>query len=333
MSQLLSIPQPCLAEQFRIRTGAGIHVHVRHISPRTATAHSRRHVLYVHGATFSSALSIAYCIEGRSWEDALASNGFHVWSFDFLGFGFSDRYAAMSESAEFHAPLGGAIAAAEQIEAVVRFIVSRHGVTRISIIAHSWGTIAAGRFATLWPDLIERLVLFGPISERGQYRENPFVPAWRDVTLLEQWRQFTDDFPLDEPPPLSRHEFDRWGELYLTSDPTAATRAQPAVRVPAGPVADIARAWRGCLAYDPNGIVSPVLVVRGEWDRVSTEDDVGWLLHRLANVPTKVYAKIPRGAHRLHLEPNREVLFSVCGEFLESGVPAANRAGSAIAAI
>jgi hypothetical protein len=36
-------------------------------------------VLYVHGATFASGLSIAHRLDGRSWRDALCDAGFCVW--------------------------------------------------------------------------------------------------------------------------------------------------------------------------------------------------------------------------------------------------------------
>jgi len=32
------------------------------------------------------------------------------------------------------------------------------------LVAHSWGTIAAGLFASRCPDLIDRLVFFGPLT-------------------------------------------------------------------------------------------------------------------------------------------------------------------------
>jgi pimeloyl-ACP methyl ester carboxylesterase len=70
-------------------------------------------VLYLHGATFPSALSIAFRLGGVSWCDALCEAGYDVWGLDFLGFGRSDRYPEMD--ADSHEPLGGA---AGQVEAI-----------------------------------------------------------------------------------------------------------------------------------------------------------------------------------------------------------------------
>src|SRR5262245_3332756 len=102
---------------------AGLQLFLRHLPPN---ASSDRVVLYVHGATFPSALSIAHRFDGFSWRDALCQAGFHVWGFDFLGFGFSDRYAEMNAPAEAHPPLCNAADASAQLEAVARFILDRH---------------------------------------------------------------------------------------------------------------------------------------------------------------------------------------------------------------
>ena len=76
----------------------GLKLFLRHLAP--ASPRDRPHpVLYVHGATFPSALSIAHRFDGFSWRDALVAAGFNVWGFDFLGFGASDRYPEMNAPA------------------------------------------------------------------------------------------------------------------------------------------------------------------------------------------------------------------------------------------
>src|SRR5580658_2133197 len=75
----------------------------------------RRVVLYLHGATFPSALSIAHRFAGRSWRDELNDAGFDVWGLDFYGFGHSDRYPEMNAPALENPPLCVAADAAEQV--------------------------------------------------------------------------------------------------------------------------------------------------------------------------------------------------------------------------
>jgi pimeloyl-ACP methyl ester carboxylesterase len=152
---------------------------VRHLPAVVRLEHRVRPVLYVHGATFPSALSIAHRLDGYSWRDALCEAGFDVWEFDFQGFGHSDRYPEMSESPHAHPPLCRAEDASEQVETVVRFILDQHGVASLSLIAHSWGSMPAARLAGRHPRLVDRLVLFAPIARRPprRYEQPPLGPS------------------------------------------------------------------------------------------------------------------------------------------------------------
>jgi pimeloyl-ACP methyl ester carboxylesterase len=135
-------------------------------------------VLYVHGATFPSALSIAHRFDGRSWRDALNDAGFDVWGLDFYGFGHSDRYPEMNHSATEHQPLCVAEDAAKQVETAARFILGHQNRAKLSLISHSWGAMPACRFAAAHAALVDRLVLFAPIGRRPTRRyETPFGRA------------------------------------------------------------------------------------------------------------------------------------------------------------
>jgi pimeloyl-ACP methyl ester carboxylesterase len=312
-------PKPYPTEtHYRIPSGdPALHLFLRHLPP---TGPARGIVLYVHGATFPSGLSVAHRFDGRSWSDALAASGFHSWGLDFLGFGHADRYPAMTASAERNPPLGRAEQAASQIVAAMRFIAARHGGRRISIIAHSWGTIAAGLFATRHPSLLDHLVFFGPIARRDGPPLPKQLPAWRLVTVEDQYRRFIADVPPGERPVLSDTHFAGWAADYLASDRDSGAREPPAVKIPAGPAADIAAAWSGALAYDPASITAPLLVVRGEWDSLTADADAAWLLDAARTAPMRRDIKIPRGTHLLHLEENRASLYGAVAAFLGESV-------------
>lgn len=291
---------------------------LRHLPPPIGTA-VRGAVLYVHGATFPSALSIAHRFDRRSWRDHLCAAGYHVWALDFLGYGCSDRYPQMDHPADGTAPLCQAEDASRQIEAAVRAICQRLGVAAVSIVAHSWGTIATGRFAARCPELVERLVFFGPIARRESSGAPPAFPTWRAVTLQEQWERFTAEVPAGEPPVLSRRHFEDWGERYLDSDPQSR-RTQPAgVRTPSGPWYDIGRALHGNLAYDPEQVRAPVAIIRGEWDSLCTDADAAWLMRALRSSPLRRDVKIGRATHLMHLETGRCALYREAETFLAGG--------------
>jgi len=294
----------------------GLNLFLRHLPPAHAMPGAPRAVLYVHGATFPSALSIAHPLDGRSWQDDLAAAGFHVWGLDFLGFGNSGRYPEMMQPAHGHAAPGRAREASEQIHRAVRFITGQQGIPRVSIVAHSWGTIAAGLFATRHPDALDRLVLFGPVTRRTGPPATARPPAWRDVTLQQQWDRFIEDVPQGLAPPFDRKHFDEWGALYLDSDPGSRERSPASVRIPNGPIEDISAAWSGDLAYDPRLIRAPTAIIRGEWDGVVTDADARWLFDGLQASPLKRDVKIGHATHLMHLESGRHELHRATRDFL-----------------
>ncbi len=277
-------------------------------------------ILYVHGATFASELSVGYRFDNRSWRDVLLDQEHSVWTIDFLGFGRSSRYPAMAGPASGAAPLGRADMAAGQIDAVVDYIIKTTGQLQISIIAHSWGTIAAGRFASLQSGKVARMVFFAPIVDRTDtpppLTPSAGVPAWMDVSLKAQWDRFVEDVPEGEAQVLPKPSFDEWSQAYLASDIGAPSRTPPSVRVPFGPVADIGAAWSGHLAYDPKKIASPVRIIRGEWDSLSTVEDAAHLLAGLPPTLEASHVELARGTHLMHLEDGRGQVYAAASDWL-----------------
>ena len=292
----------------------GLSLFLRHLPPKRPL---NRAVIYAHGGTFPSALSIAHRFDGRSWRDELCDSGFEVWGLDFHGFGGSDPYPEMADSAEGCAPLGRVADASRQLEAAVRFVCARHGTQRISVIAHSWGSMVAGHLAGRCPELIDRLVLFGPITWRCEAKERVRLPAWRLISLKDQWQRFTECVPSNAAPVLLPRHFDQWGEAYLSTDRYARGRSPPAVKVPSGAFQDIFDAWAGGLAYDPARVRAPTAIIRGEWDAYCTDADARWLFDALA-ASTKCDIKVSHGTHLMHLEAMRHALYRESISFLSA---------------
>ncbi|HEX5377206.1 MAG TPA: alpha/beta hydrolase, partial [Phenylobacterium sp.] len=288
-----------------------------HLERRRGGA-GRAPLLYVHGGTFPSALSVNWGFdEGRSWSEDLAQAGHDVWSFDFLGFGRSARYPAMA-APPAPGPLGRSDMAVLQMEAVVAKVRSETGAPRISLLAHSWGGVAAGRFAAEHPDRVDRLVLFAPICRRDRkgLPDPMSLPGWAPMPLDAQWKRFVEDVPLGEAPPMTREAFDSWGRAYLATDPSAAGRSPPAVAIPTGPQADIAAAWQGSLGYEPSRIAAPVTILRGEWDSLCNDEDARWLRSNLARSSRVRDVRLPKGTHLMLLESGRGRLWAAAREAL-----------------
>ena len=283
-------------------------------------------VLYVHGATFPSALSVAYRFDGKSWRDALCASGFVVWGLDFYGFGNSDNYPEMAISADDGQPLGLAWQAAEQLLAAIRFILRHEQNKSLSLISHSWGSMPAGLVAAEHADLIEKWVAFAPIAQRTptQREDEPSGPAWRLITAADQWTRFVEDVPKEESSVLRPRHFEAWAESYLATDSESTLRNPPSVKVPSGPYVEIKRAWAGKLAYDPKLVFAPVAIIRGAWDRSVPDQDARWLFDSFSHSKSKRDIKIARGTHLMHLEETRFELWSESINFLLASSEEAN---------
>ncbi len=279
-------------------------------------------VLYIHGATFPSALSVGFDFGGGSWPsswlDDWNARGFDAWAFDFAGFGESGRHCAMTAPADRHPPLGRAPEAARQIEAVLELIEREAGPRPVALVAHSWGSMPAGLVASARPDRVARLVLFAPIARRTVGAQAS-LPAWADVTAEAQHARFIEDVPKDHPPVLVA--FDRWAPAYLASDPDARTRTPHAVRIPNGPRADNLDAWAGRLSWDPAKLTRPIAIVRGAWDSLCRDSDAAMVLDAATSAPERHDRKLDAGTHLMHLETGRRALYDAVGRALKGETP------------
>jgi len=297
----------------RIAPDSPLRVALRHLAPARGPLAGRAPVLLVHGATFPSGLAAAYRLRGRSWMDDLAAHGFDAWALDFLGYGDSDRYPEMSAPPDAHAPLGRTAAAVAQIAAAVRRIQAQTGAGQVALVAHSWGTLPAGAFAAAHPELLARLVLFGPLVDRHAKQlavpgAGP-LPAYAEITRRDQRRSFDSGVPAGSPPPFGDADFAPWADLYL------AAGSGGRVRVPFGPLADARDADGGSLPYSPAELRRPTLLVRGSWDAVTTAEDLQSLFGRLGCALRRAVV-LGGGTHRMHLEPSRLQLFREIDAFL-----------------
>jgi pimeloyl-ACP methyl ester carboxylesterase len=273
-------------------------------------------VLYVHGATFPSALAVGWKMHGVSWMDDLQQSGFDAWALDFAGYGDAQRPAVFAKDANAGPPFGRCDDAAEQIVAALQHIRTVRPGAPIHLIAHSWGTLPAQRAVIQHPEIVSRLVLFGPLVPRHGRQVSGPTDAWALMDEAAQRPRQRTGMPESLPTPVTDMELDRWCAAYLASDETASQRTPPSVRIPNGPSADVAASWGGQSLVDSAAIQIPVLIVRGEWDHVTTDDDARHLFDTLRNCRDKRDVKISGGNHWLHLQPRRVALWAEVRSFL-----------------
>ena len=292
-----------------------------HLRRQRASGTARGAALYVHGATFPSALSLFFRFDGRSWADALNAAGFDAWGFDFAGYGESERYPAMLQGAEAAPPLGRVDAAERQLASALQAVrrLAVEGLP-VHLIAHSWGTLAALRCTPAFADALASLTLFGPVVQRDDSSEQASAPAWRTLTIWEQYRRFIADVPRGEPNVLLDRHIEAWAGAYLATDPASTSREPPAVQVPAGPGVDIGALWSGEPLVDASRVRTPTLLVRGAWDSVCDDRDAARLLCSMTGADARDRV-LARGTHLMHLETGRIELHRVVNEFLLECTP------------
>ena len=167
---LLTLPGGSVAHGAGIRSetilidspvpGLKLALHHEFVNARPTSRRPRVIVLFAEGSAVPTSGNAGFKINGSSWMDNLAVNGFDVWSLDYLGYGESGRYP----DSEADIPPGRASACAAQLERAARFILKRQRAHRLSVIGDSFGSLVAGIYATSAPQLLDKLVLFAPTT-------------------------------------------------------------------------------------------------------------------------------------------------------------------------
>ena len=229
--------------------------------------------------------------------NVFARFGFDVWTMDFEGYGKSTVTAGNSDIASGVADLRAAAPIVER----------ETGQTKFHYMGESSGAIRAGAFAVAEPNRVASVVLEAftytgkgspTLSKRGEQTEfyRTHNRRKRDETMIKSI--FTRDRPGTSDPrvPLA---------LAKAEMPNGDT-------VPAGTYLDMTA---NLPLVDPTKVQCPVLLVRGQYDGISTEED---LLDFFSKLPTadKQYAVIPGAAHAIAMSLTRADLWHVMREFL-----------------
>lgn len=275
-------------------------------------------VLFVHGASFPTRLAAAFEFKsGDSWLSFVASRGFLACGLDFSGFGASTRPDEMAATPAGRTPLGRAPQAADEISQAVTSLRREFHTRSVHVVAHSWGTIPAARFAADHPHDLATLVLFGPIVAREQAASAPVNTSWWSIRPKARYEQlrFKDTLPADldllEP---AVHE--RWASEFARSGPNPSATVNDELRIPAGPLADIEAAHRGNFPYAASKVSVPVMVIYGDYDTETDDRDAEVFLKGFTASPLRWRVRLDHGTHVMHLETNRRSLYEAVQAFI-----------------
>ncbi|PKO26491.1 MAG: hypothetical protein CVU36_24045 [Betaproteobacteria bacterium HGW-Betaproteobacteria-9] len=288
---------------------SGLSLYVRHTRPEDMPKGT---VVLIHGATLASGLwDIA--VPGYSLMDVLARAGYSTWAPDIRGYARSDRLDQPLE------PYAGREDAVRDIASVVAHACASDKVGQVLLAGGSWGSITASLYATRHPESVCALALMAPIYasvnlswlsdladpiERTRRRtpRNP-VRLVDEIQIRKRW----NDEVLHGDPDLRRDPAVL--QALISDSLEAETQASGAFTVPNGTLDDLFDTFSGRPLYDPSLLSMPVLLVRGEHDTTSTDDDVRRLFASLGS-RQKSYLQIGETGHFLCAERNAPLFHS-----------------------
>jgi len=305
-SAVLAAPALAAAEPKRyqaVKTRDGKPIHLAMYRRRIGTG--PRPVLFlVHGSSVGALSSFDLQVPGPanySMMSEFAGKGFDVWTMDHEGYGNSDVTDGNSDIAS----------GVEDLKAAVEVVKRETGQNRCHFLGESSGALRAAAYAMAAPDRCGRLILAAhtytgkgspTLAKRAEgldyYRTHNRRP--RDKAMIESI--FTRDRPGTTDPAvpaaLVKSEL-RYGDTVPTGTYLDMTSKLPIV--------------------EPEKILSPVMVARGEFDGIATMED---LLDFFQKLPTgdKQFSLIAGAAHALSSCKARYAFWFAAEQFLKMPV-------------
>lgn len=287
-------------------------------------------ILFIHGVPSPGSVMFDLAVPGYSWLEYVAERGFDAFTVDIRGFGRSTRPPEMKESPRQNLPLVRADQVMRDIDVAVDYIRSKRKVDKVNIVGYSIGASWSALYATLHPEKVGKLVMFGAVYGRNSTFINTFgdpinpdrpnleMGAYRYVgrrELLDQWDGWIKPELQDEW--RDKEVIEVWLDAFFGSDPTAKQRSPESVQVPNGPYIDWHEIHAGRSLFDPSRIKAPTMIVRGSAEELITNEAADELLQRLTSAPSKRRLDIGDSTHYAMLEKNRLQLYRGVQNFLE----------------
>jgi pimeloyl-ACP methyl ester carboxylesterase len=254
-----------------------------------------------HGSSMSGRPTFDLTVPGRgeySLMNTFAEYGFDVWTMDFEGYGKSTRTEGNSNIAE----------GVKDLKAATDLVIKETGQSRLHFFGESSGGLRAASFAMAYPDRVNRLVL-AAFTYTGEGS-----PTLTDRAKQLDFYKTHNRRPRDRDMIRSIFTRDKAG----TADPAVGEALADAElpfgdTVPTGTYLDMTMSLP---VVDPLKVHAPVLLVRGEYDGIATEDDLVSFFRKLPNRDRQLIV-LPGMAHSVVLGINRDQFWHVMRSFLQ----------------
>ncbi|MEJ0071506.1 MAG: alpha/beta fold hydrolase [Pseudomonadota bacterium] len=289
------------AEYQAHKGGVALQVYRKRVGAPKPGEAARPVVFLVHGSSNSSRTSFDLTVPGRgeySFMNVLARDGFDVWTMDHEGYGKSQRTEGNSNIAS----------GAADLEAAATVVTRETGLKRFHYFGESSGALRAGVLAMNRPELVDRLVL-----SAFTYTGEGSPTLAKRAEALEFYKTHNRR-KRDRDMIRSIFTRDRPG----VSDPAVAEALADAEliygdTVPTGTYLDMTS---NLPVVDPLKVTCPVLLLRGEYDGISTEADLLSFYRQLPN-QDRQYVTLPGAAHALVFGINRHQTWYTTRAFLD----------------
>jgi pimeloyl-ACP methyl ester carboxylesterase len=263
----------------------------------------------VHGSSNSTRSTYDLFVPGKgeySMMNVFAGYGYDVWTMDHDGYGYSGSSGNNSDIAS----------GVEDLKAAIPVVMAETGQHRMHFYGTSSGGIRAGAYAQAQPERVDRLAICA-FTYKGEGAAEIARRRQRVDELRANTRRKRDAG-------MIRSIFTRDGHpgSYDPAVPEAiiAMEMQFGDTIPTGTYLDMAA---NLPAVDPTKVMSPVLMIRGEWDGNSTNDDLLDFYRQLPN-GDREFVILPQTAHSPGFSNNRHLLWYALKNFLAAPAPVAS---------
>jgi pimeloyl-ACP methyl ester carboxylesterase len=267
---------------------------------------SRPVLFFVHGSSVTSRV-FDLNVPGHgeySVMNEFARYGFDCWTMDHENYGKSGRTSGNSDIAS----------GAQDLKAAVEVVARETGRQKYHFLGESSGALRAGAYAMIAPERADRLV-FAAFTYKGEgsptlTKRAEQLDYYRSHNMRKRDRDMIRSIATRDKPG--------------TSDPAAIevladVEMQFGDQIPTGTYLDMTA---NLPVVDPKKVLSPVLLVRGEFDGIATVADLEEFYNLLPN-GDRQFIILPGTAHSVALATNRQLFWHVARAFLTMPTPIA----------
>ena len=263
-------------------------------------------LFFVHGSSVTSRV-FDLNVPGHgeySVMNEFARYGFDCWTMDHENYGKSGRTSGNSDIKS----------GVEDLKAAVEVVARETGRQKYHFLGESSGALRAGAYAMVAPERADRLVL-AAFTYKGEgsptlTKRAEQVDYYRTHNMRKRDREMIRSIATRDKPGTSEQ---------AAVDVLADVEMQFGDQIPTGTYLDMVA---NLPVVDPRKVLSPVLLVRGEYDGIATVADLEEFYNLLPN-GDRQFIILPGTAHSVALATNRQLFWHVTRSFLTMPTPVA----------